>query len=84
RTRQLWETHRKQYISRNDIQQGKYHRATIEDITKLIQKTIKGKNKAQAQWLCNVYGGDADSLMAKAIDTNPEELALIFDFDDWA
>ncbi|MFM6399836.1 AAA family ATPase, partial [Planktothrix sp.] len=83
--RGMWQSHRKDcYISRNDIQQGKYHRATIEDITKLIQKTIKGKNKAQAQWLCNVYGGDADSLMAKAIDTNPEELALIFDFDDWA
>ena len=83
RTRQLWETHRKQYISRNDILQGKFHRATVGDITKLIERTIKGKNKTQAKWLCDVYGGESDSLMAKAIDTNPEELALIFDFDCW-
>ena len=83
RTRQLWETHRKQYISRNDIITGQFHRATVEDITKLIKRTIKGKNKIQAQWLCDVYGGDTDSLMALAIDTNPEELALIFDFDGW-
>ncbi len=82
--RGMWQSHRNDvYISRNDIQQGKYHQATVEDITKLIERTIKGKNKAQAQWLCNVYGGDGDSLMAKAIDTNPEKLALIFDFDEW-
>ena len=84
RTRQLWETHRKQYISRNDILTGQFHRATIEDITKLIKLTIKGRNKIQAKWLCDVYGGEPDSLMAKAIDTNPEKLALIFDFDDWS
>jgi len=83
RTRQLWETHRKQYISRNDILTGIYHQATIEDITKLIERTIKGKNAVQAKWLCDVYGGDANSLMAKAIDTNPEKLALIFDCDCW-
>ncbi|MFM6454168.1 MAG: DUF3987 domain-containing protein, partial [Planktothrix sp.] len=83
RTRQLWETHRKQYISRNDITTGQFHRATVEDVTKLIKRTIKGKNKIQAQWLCSVYGGNGDSLMALAIDTNPEELALIFDFDGW-
>lgn len=83
RSRQLWQTHRKTYISRNDILQGKFHRATVEDVTKLIERTIKGKNKIQAQWLCDVYGGEPDSLMAKAIDTNPEELALIFDFDCW-
>ncbi|MFM6207749.1 hypothetical protein, partial [Planktothrix sp.] len=81
RSRQLWETHRKQYISRNDILQGQFHRANVGDITKLIERTIKGKNKTQAKWLCDVYGGESDSLMAKAIDTNPEELALIFDFD---
>ncbi|MFM6402932.1 DUF3987 domain-containing protein, partial [Planktothrix sp.] len=82
RTRQLWETHRKQYISRNDIQQGKYHRATVEDIIKLIKRTIKGKNKAQAQWLYSVYGGDVNSLMAKAIDSN-DSLIEIYNFDDW-
>jgi len=84
RTRQLWQSHRKDvYISRNDITTGQYHQATVEDVTKLIKRTIKGKNKIQAQWLCSVYGGNGDSLMALAIDTNPEELALIFDFDDW-
>lgn len=80
----MWQSHKKDcYISRNDIQQGNYHRATVGDIIELIKRTIKGKNKVQAEWLCNVYGGDGDSLMAKAVDTNPEKLALIFDFDEW-
>lgn len=82
RTRQLWETHRKQYISRNDVTIGQYHRATVEDITRLLKRTIKAKNKTQAKWLCEIYGGDSLSLMARAIDSD-DLLIEVYNFDDW-
>ncbi|CUR30268.1 hypothetical protein PL9214100012 [Planktothrix tepida PCC 9214] len=79
----MWQSHRQdRYISRNDISTGQFHRATVEDITKLIKLVIKGRNKIQAQWLCGVYGGDANSLMALAIDSN-DSLIEIYDFDYW-
>jgi hypothetical protein len=81
----MWQTHRKDgYISRDDIMNtDEFHRATVEDIAGLMPKIIAAKNKVQAKWLCDIYGGDSTSLMALAFITNPEGFCEIYEFDSW-
>ena len=81
----MWKTHRKEgYISRNELMNtDEFHRATVEDIAGLMPKIIAAKNKVQAKWLCDIYGGDSTSLMALAFITNPEGFCEIYEFDSW-
>ncbi|WRH66961.1 MAG: hypothetical protein RSE13_00080 [Planktothrix sp. GU0601_MAG3] len=81
RSRQLWRTHRDEWVSRNDLQTGIFHIATVEDIAGLMQKIIKSKDLKQFQWLSKIYGDSDDSLMAHAVVKFPE-LAEIYSVID--
>lgn len=70
--RGMWQSHRRKLISRNDVRIGDYHIAMVEDVAKLVRQIIVSKDFKQFQWLCKIYGGDAESLMAEAIDRYPE------------
>ncbi|MFM6192788.1 AAA family ATPase [Planktothrix sp.] len=70
--RGMWQSHRRKLISRNDVRIGDYHLAMVEDIAKLVRQIINSKDFKQFQWLCKIYGGSPESLMAEAVDKYPE------------
>ncbi|BBD56511.1 putative replicative DNA helicase [Planktothrix agardhii NIES-204] len=77
-SRQIWLTHRKdEFISRNDLQIGNFHHATVEDIAGLMQLIIKSKDLKQFDWLSKIYGDSSNSLMSRSVVAFPE-LAEIY------
>jgi replicative DNA helicase len=77
-SRQIWLTHRKdEFISRNDLQIGNFHHATVEDIAGLMKLIIKSKDLKQFDWLSKIYGDSSNSLMSRSVVAFPE-LAEIY------
>lgn len=76
-----WETHRKTHISRNDILQGEYHPATVQDVAELIKQSIKNNNHNQAMWIDKHFGQGNNSLMSEAMLFD-EECCGIYDLMD--
>ena len=82
----MWATNRKgEYISRNDIREGKYHLPSVGDVSHLIRETIAERNKAKATWLLeseSFGGGNFMQLIVEALEKDPS-LDEICQYDSW-
>lgn len=74
-----WQTIKKAFISRHDLQKGHFRLPTIEDVANWIREAIFTRSKKQVEWLFKNFDGDGNCLMAQAIHDNLEEFSPIYD-----
>lgn len=74
-----WQTEKKAYISRNDLQTEAYRLPSLEDIGRWAREAIREASQVKTRWLFAHFGGDRDCLLARTVAAFPD-LADIYNF----